>query len=353
MTQNERKDKALINKLELDKLEYYGKKDCWKEYCQYKMKQFYSLILHKNYIPVYKHYAGKRVLGFRECNKAISEAIRNREPYWVGRYGGNEMNIIVETLRYYKHLPNQRERALENLCTGAGFFPNNIESCDKFVEKMIECSRDLDLHAIWPMSMEDYIIRYFEKENVQLTRLGYLEPWNKYRYGNKEEDMEFWTAALEGKKVLVVHPFTDSIVKQYKEKRRELFSKVVLNADEILPQFDLIPVKAVQTCAGQRDERFASWFEALDYMRNICQKKDFDVAIIGCGAYGFPLAWSIKKMGKVAIHLGGATQLMLGIRGKRWDTEDFNRYVANASWIRPVSSERPAGLNRVEEGCYW
>jgi threonine dehydrogenase-like Zn-dependent dehydrogenase len=33
-------------------------------------------------------------------------------------------------------------------------------------------------------------------------------------------------------------------------------------------------------------------------------KIDFDVAILGCGAYGLPLAAAIKGMGKQAIHLG-------------------------------------------------
>ena len=64
-----------------------------------------------------------------------------------------------------------------------------------------------------------------------------------------------------------------------------------------------------------------------------CIRLEFDVAIIGCGAYGFPLANEIKKMGKVAIHLAGATQLMFGIVGKRWEEEyiysDFKRNVIN------------------------
>ena len=45
----------------------------------------------------------------------------------------------------------------------------------------------------------------------------------------------------------------------------------------------------------------------------------FDVAIIGCGAYGMPLAAMLKQAGKQAIHLGGATQLLFGIKGKRWE----------------------------------
>ena len=41
-----------------------------------------------------------------------------------------------------------------------------------------------------------------------------------------------------------------------------------------------------------------------------CKQIDFDVAIIGCGDYGLPLAEKLKSHGKQVIHLGGATQLM-------------------------------------------
>jgi len=52
----------------------------------------------------------------------------------------------------------------------------------------------------------------------------------------------------------------------------------------------LLTLKAVQTIANTKDDRFDTWFDALDYMYNEALKLDFDVALIGCGAYGYPLA---------------------------------------------------------------
>ena len=78
-------------------------------------------------------------------------------------------------------------------------------------------------------------------------------------------------------------------------------------------------------------------------------KIDFDIAILGCGAYGFPLAAFIKNKGKKAIHIGGATQLIFGIKGKRWEGASFiNKY-----WISPRKEDRPKGFEKVEGGCYW
>ena len=77
----------------------------------------------------------------------------------------------------------------------------------------------------------------------------------------------------------------------------------------------------------------------------------FDVEIVGCGAYGFPLSYEIKKMGRVAIHLGGATQLMFGIMGKRWEN-DF-KDIVNDSWTRPKAYEKIKNSALVEDSCYW
>lgn len=109
----------------------------------------------------------------------------------------------------------------------------------------------------------------------------------------------------------------------------------------------------MQTIAGEKDERFQSWFEALEHMRKEIAGIDFDVAIVGCGAYGMPLAVEIKKMGKQAIHMGGATQILFGIKGARWDANSRISSMYNEHWVRPEESERCKNSQVVEGGCYW
>ena len=46
---------------------------------------------------------------------------------------------------------------------------------------------------------------------------------------------------------------------------------------------------------------------------------DYDVAIVGAGAYSLPLAAHARDTGHAAIQMSGATQLLFGIKGKRWD----------------------------------
>ena len=68
---------------------------------------------------------------------------------------------------------------------------------------------------------------------------------------------------------------------------------------------------------GGQCSQFNTWFDALDYMKSEIDKYDYDVCLIGCGAYGFPLATHVKHNGKQAIHLGGTLQLLFGIKGNR------------------------------------
>jgi hypothetical protein len=145
---------------------------------------------------------------------------------------------------------------------------------------------------------------------------------------------------------LVVHPFAESIRRQY-ARRERLFAD-----PSVLPDFQLKTLQAVQSIGGQ-SRGFADWFEALDWMEQQMAAEDFDVAIIGAGAYGLPLAAHAKRLGRKAVHLGGATQILFGIRGRRWDEHPFISQLYNPFWVRPLPEETPPNYTDVESGCYW
>lgn len=88
-------------------------------------------------------------------------------------------------------------------------------------------------------------------------------------------------------------------------------------------------------------------------MTDEAAKIDFEVAIIGCGAYGYPLAARIKQKGKKAVHMGDPSQLLFGIYGDRWTSlPNFEPWI-NDSLVRSSINEKPKGFNKVEGGCYW
>lgn len=298
----------------------------------------YRFFHHKIYS---KRWAGRPILDTREANEYIYDAISRNKPFMATRYCMVEMEAVVKR-EITKCVPQQSEdfykEMLNSLSINAGMFSNDLEGAFQFADLYSKCAGEADLFGIWQDGIEEYILKKYASKSA-LTKLKNIEP-----YYEKEVP---WSRALKGKRVLVIHPFANTIREQYKTNREKIWN------ENILPEFNLITYKAVQTQCGERDERFTTWFQALDYMKNDIKKIEFDVALIGCGAYGLPLAAFVKELGKQAIHLGGATQIMFGVKGKRWESKEFFLQNMNEYWVRPSEEEIPSKSKEVENGCYW
>lgn len=291
------------------------------------------------YVEQLTKYAGKPILDQTQTNELLIRKIQEGAPFCASRLGANELFSMG---MFEFDVKQKQQKALAQLNLWSGFFPTDIRLGDRFNECYKDSCSQIDLIGISAPKFEEYYIRRFMPSDVQLTRIFDLEPW--------KDPIRPWTAALRGKKVLVIHPFSETIQRQY-EKREAIFP-----GTEILPEFELKILKAVQTVAGEEDSRFENWFEALDWMYTEAMKMDFDVALIGCGAYGLPLAAKLKNSGKQAIHLGGPTQILFGIKGKRWEESDAFAYVQkffNENWVYPADADRPRQASKVEGGCYW
>lgn len=293
-----------------------------------------------------------------KASELIYSLLATGKSCMIARYGAFELASVINYLgvsdsrhSYLKYISCKspqwwwNKRLMEYMQSNAGFFPATEENLIRFGELMIEDSKQLDILGSW-LPDEKTMITDFKLNLTKVTLLS-LEPyWSKNP----------WSRVLEGKKVLVIHPFASLIEQQYKEKREVLFDD-----KQVLPKFDLKTIKAVQSLGGECE--YHDWFEALDVMKSQMDATDYDIVLLGCGAYGFPLAAHAKRMGKQAIHLGGALQLLFGIRGKRWDNLEFGTksicakggygQLFNTHWVYPGENERPKSFRQVEEGCYW
>lgn len=291
------------------------------------------------YLQKHPMIPGKPVLSTASTNELIAKLIESGKPFMAGRLGATELSAIKTFDFAYK---SKYDKQMLYLKKWSGFFPSTASAGKQFSQTMLSLIPQADLIAVWRMPFYGYYLKRYANPDVQLTYLTDFEPWY--------HPSDPWSAALIGKKVLVVHPFAKTIVQQY--QKRELLFK----GTDILPAFELKTLQAVQTVAGATDDRFVTWFDALSWMEQEALKIDFDIAIIGCGAYGFPLAARLKIAGKQAIHLAGATQLLFGIRGRRWDNNPYYRYVQmffNDAWRHPSSEDRPEHADQVERACYW
>lgn len=287
----------------------------------------------------------KKIINFQvvksseEINEYLFDRIKDDKPFMAARFGATELSC-VKTFDF--NLESKYSEVMNQMQQWSGMFPATNKMGSKFTDLMLSLIPEADVMGIWMLPFEDYYLKNYGSKSLETTYLLDLEPWS-----SPENP---WSAALKEKKVLVIHPFVETIKAQYK-RREELFP-----GTDILPEFELKTLKAVQTVAGEKDDRFSTWFDALDWMYQEAMKIDFDIAIIGCGAYGFPLAAKLKQAGKQAIHLAGATQLLFGIKGKRWEENeafDYVRKFYNDSWVYPGEQDKPKNADKVEGGCYW
>ncbi len=302
----------------------------------------------------------------QESNWYLYEHLCGEQPFFAGRLGSNELECMTE---YYYVLDragcghgkdgtgaevrdHDEKEALDKgsrnlgakeayhdnlklvMKQGAGFFPVEDAYLDRFVRLYSDNLQEIDF--IWSMWLSRF-------ENLLYQRFAPDKEIGLYDDTALPYDLDMpWTKALEGKKVLVIHPFEESILENY-AKRERLFDH-----PGMLPKFELITLKSVQSIADE-NVPFEDWFAALSYMEDQISRMEFDIALIGAGAYGFPLGAYVKQLGKKAVHIGGMLQLLFGIKGKAWNKLGiYNEY-----WTSPKESEKPKGYQSVEAGRYW
>lgn len=294
-----------------------------------------------------------------QISAEIERLLLSDAPCMISRFGSCELNCANNYLsikqgwhNVLKYLKGEvpafwwQESVVKSMANNAGFFSNTTELLARFAERYLEDARQIDILGSWCQAehdVADYISGAYK------ANLLYLEPYFAQHP---------WSRVLAGKKILVVHPFAQLIKRQYEEHRQQLFEN-----QEVLPLFELSVLPAVQSIGGVANG-FDTWFDALHSMEEAIDGIDYDICILGCGAYGLPLAAHVKRSGKKAIHLGGATQLLFGIKGKRWENPEYGSnepgfphgfYLSlfNEYWVRPGENDKPASANKIENGCYW
>jgi hypothetical protein len=292
------------------------------------------------------------------ASQIIYDMLIKDEPCMIARFGSTELSCLRNYLGIKAKGKNVlgfikdtdpawwwEENIINQMQNWSGFFPPTVPKIEQLCKLMLADISELDLLGSWIPS-EDIVADKI-KDTVKIS-LPLLEP---YTSSNP------WSRALKGKKVLVVHPFASLIEAQY-QNREHLFDN-----PNVLPEFDLKVISAVQSLGGVNND-FADWFEALQWMKDEIDSHDYDICLLGCGAYGFHLAAHVKRTGKKAFHLGGALQLLFGIKGNRWEVPSYpslwnlpdNLYLdmfKNKYWVKPSAKFKPAIANKVENACYW
>ena len=287
-------------------------------------------------------------MDYKKIYDIIKSHLEQKIPLAVGKIGANELNFLYT-------VENQVSDEIANmysfnLMTGAGCYlkcsdknkNKQTQYLKQFMnEKYLPALKHVDIFACWNQNYE-YESNLIKSNNPLYlgVELKSLEP---YYFPSK------WSEHLEGKNVLIISPFTDSIIKQYIKKD--------LIWDNVLPLFTPIYLKFPLSYYLEDENKRNlyqdvypdSSHQLLEKYENIIREIDFDIALIGVGVYSLPLAVTCKKLGKIGFHLGGGLQVLFGIKGNRWKDYSFT----NEYWISPSEDETPKYKEMCENGCYW
>jgi len=182
------------------------------------MKIFLKIIkkLHSILLPSASHFgrSDKMYPNKPYAGNLIERAILSGRPLMVARLGATEMSCMVNYLgvkypKKYRSIfdfVSNRSPAwwwngsiISQMQSNAGFFSPKIPQIEHFCELMIGDLKNVDILGSW--LKEESFFRA-ELQNAKKVTIEDLEPFFTTNP---------WTRALKGKKVLVVHPFADTI----------------------------------------------------------------------------------------------------------------------------------------------
>jgi hypothetical protein len=274
-------------------------------------------------------------------NLKIKQIIKGSpKPFFIGRIAGCELKVA-----YYHQLGRLAEvsQELKELENNAGIYAPTQDSLTKYVNALIKSYDHCTAIAEWDgkvFALTGEGQQFIAHRTPQIPKIDALalEP---YYY------MDNWMVALKGKRILVVHPFSDILSKQTRN-----FSSLFPNLswfEDCTFQFLAPPL----TLAGNHGGW--PWDEHLEpFLKRISAIPEFDIALVAAGGYGMLISdYIFTACRKSVMYIGGALQLFFGVIGKRWFNNNDILKLVNDDWIRPPASIRPPNFSKVEKGCYW
>jgi hypothetical protein len=280
----------------------------------------------------------------------LKRALQRKSGCLLGRNGTIELQAL---LTFQKNIMGISPEIASKLELHAGVFPSTRESVNRWAKEYMNSLSLIQQDPVvggWYAPTRELEIQMLSKVVPRSSQipLRSLEPY----YVEPEKR---WTNLLNGKRVCVVSSFTETAHSQIFQ-RRQIWGA---EADSLLPpetewvfvQTGYAPILAHGRAEWPVD--CDGWEDAVTYMEKKISEHRPDVCIIGCGGLGMILGARCKKMGIATIVLGGATQVLFGIKGNRWASHSVISKFWNDAWVWPSAQETPRGAAQIEGACYW
>jgi hypothetical protein len=260
-------------------------------------------------------------------------------PFFIGRIAGIELQVAYD-LHHNRRLTST---ALHEIVNNAGIHTESEESLVEYTRQLCQAYDHCTAIAIWDKEGPVYAATGRAQEWIlQRTRA----PTIQARALEPYYESDSWMSAMNGKRILIIHPFCHSIQRQL-PRLASLFPN-----RPWFPSCQIEVVAPPMTCAGNHEGK--DWQVHLAAFYENIQQKEFDIALVAAGGYGMIIADMIHtRLHRSVMYVGGALQLFFGIIGKRWFGQKEILMLMNDHWIRPLKEDHPGNHTRVEKGCYW
>ena len=304
---------------------------------------------------------GPPLLTLEEGASWIAQKVIAGTPFIAGKLGTAECEAICFYVSCRRPELSEKKpypsHILQHMFLNAGLFPATEAALDAYAIYMTKVVLpSMDGIAEWNPCMpfqEGILLQNHAPHAVRFPARS-LEPY--YTAGPENR----WTLVATGAEkppLAVVSPFAATIGAQWGEQERVwstgpaiwLPSKLHVVRSGYSPA--LAGEKA--TCGWPRAVQEGGWSTAIRWMADSVESSGAKLAVVGCGALSLPLCVALKSRGISAIHTGGATQILFGVKGGRWETHSVISTFFNDAWVRPSAAEVPTHAGLVERACYW
>jgi hypothetical protein len=318
---------------------------------------------------LYRNYMRSLTISRKEFLGDLKDAIDKKKGYAVGKIGFSEQHwmyyeILLSQESNYKRIKDFEEDLHFHGLRQEGVFPATSKFYLEFNKFYIQHVKNIDCLGICYRPWELEIIRHYHLKN-KFILYHCQEPFITFghitanfkaedRIGLYNED-NCYLKYFEEKRILLICPFA-GILKERGTK--EIFEKIWSKIEKkwFSPkELDILEFPYGFSSGTQK--RFGTAINLFNYISEIIETKDFDIALIAAAGLAIPIASFIKSKGKVAIDIGGHLQILFGILGKRWlqypFVEDWSKLYFNESWIHMPSKYRPTENDVCDKGAYW
>jgi hypothetical protein len=314
----------------------------------------------------------------------VAKRLAGTEPFFLSRIGGSDTAAVVDYLRVKDsgatEVQSHLDRHLPIVSRYNGFYDleRPRESYVEYINCLLDAYMKTSVCTLCNYQLlsiyfrktlhEQFYAEDFENKTSYIALISNIQhhspdatfyPYQfieRMVFGNDTLFRAF-SQALNGRKVLIVSPFSESISSNF-VNRHDFFRH-----NYIYPDFELDFVNTPITYAGLPTAMYphSNWFSTLGALRSDISGKTFDVALLSCGSYAVPLGEFIKtEMGKKAIYVGGVLQLFFGIMGRRYENPFFTDQINVNKFIYPLEREKylknveiPEGMAREAFGAYF